>query len=107
MNRKQQIVIFIAALAMASCVLYVPWRTYVPLDTPQGNMAETRDEYRLVNNPPVEPLAIRPSEIVWIYQTQKIVILLAVNALVLFLLRSKKTKTLAVCTHQTSPQAAF
>ncbi len=42
MNFKQQIVIVIGLLAIGYCLLVVPWMTYVPLDTPQGNIAETQ-----------------------------------------------------------------
>ncbi len=107
MNRKQHIVILIAALAIGYCFLIVPWVTYVPLDTPQGNMAETLYDYRLVNNPPDNPLAIKPAEIVWAYQYQKIGLILAVNALLLFILRSKRAKKTLVCTAQSAPNAAF
>jgi len=107
MNRKQHIVILIAALAIGYCFLIVPWVTYVPLDAPQGNMAETLYDYRLVNNPPEHARAIRPSEIVWMYQVQKIGFILALNALLLFLFRSKKTRRQFVCTPQAAPNAAF
>jgi hypothetical protein len=108
MNRKQQIVILIGALAVAYSLLVVTWMTLEPMDSPAGNQLLTKYEHRLFNSPPENSMAIKPPEIVWMYQIQQIGLILAVNALLLFLLRSKKKRTTAVYTaQQTSPQAAF
>jgi len=107
MNFKQQIVIAIGVLAIGFCLLFVPWATYVPLDTPQGNMAETQYDYRLLNSPPDNPLAIKAPEVVWIWQFQKIGAVLIVNALLLFFMRSRKTKRSATFTPEATVQAAF
>jgi hypothetical protein len=107
MNFKQQIVIVIGVLAIGCSLLIVPWMTYVPLDTPQGNIAETQYAYRLFNNPPEVPMALSAPKIVWMYQYQKIGLVLMVNALLLFMLRSKKTKKRFVCTTQATAHAAF
>jgi hypothetical protein len=107
MNYKQKIVITIAAITLASIFLYVPWRTYVPLDTPQGNIAETRDEYRLFNSPPDEPMALKAPQIVWAYSCQKAAIILLANALLVYLVRTKKQNRKASYAQSASPHAAF
>ncbi len=107
MNHKQKIVIAIAAITIAGTFLYVPWRTYVPLDTPEGHMAETRDEYRLFNSPPDEPLAIKPPQIVWGYSVQKAGLILVANGILLYLLRTKRQNRQSICAQTVNPQAAF
>ena len=107
MNYKQKIVITIATITLAACFLYVPWRTYVPLDTPQGNIAATHYDYRLFNNPPENPLAIKAPEIIWMYPVQKAGLILIANAIFLFILRTKKGKKGPAFTPEASPQAAF
>jgi hypothetical protein len=107
MNYKQKIVITIAAITLASVFLYVPWRTYVPLDTPQGNIAESLMQYRLVNSPPNEPRALKPPHIVWAYSCQKAAVILLANALLVYLLRTKKQNGQTHCVQSVSPRAAF
>ena len=107
MNFKQQIVVVIGVLAIGFCVVFVPWATYVPLDTPEGILAETQYNYGLLNRPPDNPLAIKAPEVVWIWQFQKIGAVLIVNALLLFCLRSRKTKKRATFTSRATAQAAF
>ena len=107
MNYKQKIVMTIATITLAACFLYVPWRTYVPLDTPQGNIAETLVEYRLVNSPPNEPRALKPPHIVWPYALQKAGVILLANALLVYLLRSKKRNNRVAYSQSVNPRAAF
>lgn len=107
MNYKQKIVIGIAAIALAASFLYVPWRTYVPLDTPEGHIAETLVEYRLVNSPPSEPRAIKPPHIFWAYSFQKAAVILLANALLVYLLRTKKQKHQINIIQTVDPRAAF
>jgi hypothetical protein len=107
MNAKQKIVIAIAAIAIAGTFLYVPWRTYVPLDTPQGNIAETRSEYRLFNSPPDEPLALKPPQIVWAYSVQTAGLILVANGVLLYLLRTKRQNRQSMGVQTINPQAAF
>lgn len=107
MNFKQQIVIVVGLLAIGYSCLIVPWVTYVPMATPEGNMAETLLEYRLFNSPPDNPLALKPPEIMWMYQYQKIGLVLIINAILLFFLRSRKTKKTSTFTHEATAQAAF
>jgi len=107
MNYKQKIVMTIATITLAACFLYVPWRTYVPLDTPQGNTAETLVEYRLVNSPPNEPRAIKAPHIVWAYQLQKAGVILLANALLVYLMRSRKQKQQINIVQTVDPRAAF
>jgi hypothetical protein len=107
MNFKQQIVLCIAALAIACSFLIVPWATYVPLDTPEGNMAETQYDYRFFNSPPEKPLAIKPPHIVWMYPFQKLGIILLINATLLYLLRPKKRNRKSAYCASVNPSAAF
>lgn len=107
MNFKQKIVMMIAALAIAYCFLIVPWVTYVPMDTPQGNIASTHYDYRLFNSPPENPLALKAPEIMWMYQYQKVGLILIVNAILLFILRTKRGKKRPEFTTEASAQAAF
>ena len=107
MNNKQKIVMTIATVTLAVTFLYVPWRTYVPLNTPDGNIAETLVEYRLVNSPPNEPRALKPPHIVWAYALQKAGVILVANAVLVYLLRSKKQSRPAKLVQTVSPRAAF
>jgi len=107
MNHKQMIVIVIAGITIAGIFLYVPWITYVPLDTPQGNIAETRHEYRLFNDPPEEPLALKPPHIAWAYQYQKLGLIVAANAFLLYLVRTKKRNNRSAYCQHGDPRAAF
>ena len=107
MNYKQKIVITIAAITLASIFLYVPWRTFVPLDTPQGHIAETRNEYRLFNSPLDEPMALKSPQIVWAYAFQQAVVILLANALLVYLVRTKKQNRKTSYVQSISPRAAF
>lgn len=107
MNYKQKIVMAIATVTLAVTFLYVPWRTYVPLDTPDGNIAETLVEYRLFNSPPNEARAIKRPHIVWAYQLQKAGVILVANALLVYLLRTKKQKHKINVVQTVDPRAAF
>ncbi len=107
MNYKQKIVMTIATVTLAATFLYVPWRTFVPLDTPQGNIAETLVEYRLVNSPPNEPRALKPPHIVWAYSVQKAGVILLANALLVYLLRTKKQNLKINLVQTVDPRAAF
>ncbi len=107
MNFKQQIVILIGALAIGSCFLIVPWATYVPLETPEGNIAETQYDYRLFNSPPEKPLALKPPHIVWMYTFQKLGMILLINAVLLYLLRTKKRGQKPAYCGPANPSAAF
>ena len=107
MNTKQKIVIAIAAITLAGIFLYVPWITYVPLDTPQGNMVETRYHYRLFNSPPEEPMALKPPQIVWMYAYQKAGLILVANGVLLYLLRTRKKNSQVIYVQSVSPRAAF
>lgn len=107
MNYKQKIVMTIATVTLAATFLYVPWRTYVPLNTPDGHMAETLVEYRLVNSPPNEPRALKPPHVVWAYALQQAGVILVANALLVYLLRSKKQQQKANYVQTVTPHAAF
>ena len=107
MNFKQQIVIVIGVLAIGYSLLIVPWMTYETLDTADGTQLMAKYERRLFNSPPENPLAFRPPEIVWMYSFQQIGLVLAVNALLLFFLRSRKTKNSSAFSSRATAHAAF
>ena len=107
MNYKQKIVMTIAFVTLGVTFLYVPWRTYVPLNTPDGNIAETLVEYRLVNSPPNEPRALKPPHVVWAYALQNAGLILVANALLVYLLRTKKQNHKINLVQTIDPRAAF
>jgi len=107
MNTKQKMVLFIAALALAWSLLYVPWVTISPMESAQGNLVQTNYEYRLFNNPPEDPWGIKAPTIAWRYAFQKAGAVLAANVFLLFLFRTRKQSRRTFFSQPVSPRAAF
>ncbi len=104
MNRKQIIVIVVAAIAIAAAFLFPSWASLEFVDTDQGQILMTNYERRLFNNPP-EHSDLKEPYIPWLYAVQEAVAYAAVAGILCYFLRSRKTRVIDD-SHGSVPAAA-
>ena len=106
MNRKQMIVIAIAAIAIAGWFLFPPWITLKLQGGDSGHMVLTQSQHRFINNPP-EPGDLKPPYIAWRYPIQDSVAATIIAGILCFVLRTKKKRESIAPDETISAAAAF
>ena len=106
MNRKQIVLVSVAAVAIGAAFLFPSWETLEFADTEQGQVLLTNYESRLFNNPP-EYSDLREPRIVWKYAVHEAIAYAIVAGALFYFLRTKKSTVADKSEEKTSVAAAF